>query len=536
MNSKELSPENGARLLPCEGLFDSDGFGQITGLVNVGAVLEGNVVGEELAGDGVGDAGEGIANRGKKKGIGGDFVQMGSIVGSEGEDRAAPGFDLHEVAEHFVEGVPVAAHGDDGKIGVDEGDGPVLHLSGGITLSIDITDLLEFERRLETCGVHVVASEEKEVGIACILFGEAFDLFVAAENQINFFGEGEDFSEEGLAIFWGEGAEACHEESEEREHSDLGGKCLGGADADFRAGAEVEGTVGLAGEGGVAHVAEGENSGPFVFDFANGGDCVEGLSGLADGDDERIGSEDRVFIAEFRGDLGSGGNAGDVFKERGGDLSSMPGGSTGEDNDAAKCLEVGGSEGQVLEVDSAEVREQAVMESLLDGLGLLEDLLEHEMGIPVFGEGECAQLEALGVFLDGCETVVEHFDFVRTDESDLVIAEEQDIQVGFGKGVGVGGDKGFRKGGVDADGDGVFSGGCDDLIGVVFMDEGDTPEAPEAGEGLLHSGNDLSLIVMGDELGDHLTVCIGVEGPPCGLEHCTQFKVVFDDAVVDDGD
>ena len=46
---------------------------------------------------------------------------------------------------------------------VDEGDGAVLHLAGGIALGVDIGDLLELERALEGDGVVDAAAQEEEV-------------------------------------------------------------------------------------------------------------------------------------------------------------------------------------------------------------------------------------------------------------------------------------------------------------------------------------------------------------------------------------
>ncbi len=83
----------------------------------------------------------------------------------------------------------------------------------------------------------------------------------------------------------------------------------------------------------------------------------------------------------------------------------------------------------------------------------------------------------------------------------------------------------------------VFScGGGDDLVGVVFVDEGDPPESAQEGEGFLYSREEISFIKVGDELGDHFRVGVGVEGPAGGFEHVAKGGVVFDDPVVDDGD
>ncbi len=368
-------------------LLDGNRLGQVAGLVDVGVALDGDVVGEELAGDRVEDAGELIADGGEVEDVGSHEIDLGGTFGGEGEDGAAAGLDLHEVAEHFFKGVVVAAHADDGELGVDERDRAVLHFAGRIALGIDVADLFELEGGLEAGGVHVMAAEEEEALIVGVFFGEGLDRCVVVEDLLDFFGEGLDLVEEGLPFFFAHMAEAGHEEGEEGEDGDLAGEGFGGADADFGAGAQEEGAVGLAGEGRVADVADAEDFGAFAFNFAHGGDGVEGLAGLADGDDEGAVGDDGVFVAELGGDLGLGGDAGFVFEEGGGDLSGMPGGAAGEDDDAADGEEVGGGEGEVLKLCGAELGDEAVVEGLLDGLWLLEDLFEHVVGVAVFGDG-----------------------------------------------------------------------------------------------------------------------------------------------------
>ena len=249
-----------------------------------------------------------------------------------------------------------------------------------------------------------------------VFFGEGFDASRVGGGLVRHCGEGLDFGEEGLAFFFAHVAQAGHEEGEEGEDGELAGEGFGGADADFRAGAEEKGAVGFAGEGGIADVADAEDFGAFAFDFAHGGDGVEGFARLADGDDEGVFGDDRVFIAEFRGDFCLGRDAGFVFEKGGGDQAGMPGSSAGEDEDAADGEEVGRGEGEVFKFGGAKIGDEAVVEGLLDGLGLLEDFFEHEMGIAVFGDGDCGRMLSRSVFFcDGGAALVEDFDFIGAD-------------------------------------------------------------------------------------------------------------------------
>ena len=79
---------------------------------------------------------------------------------------------------------------------------------------------------------------------------------------------------------------AAEEEGEERQHDALAGERLGGGDADFRAGVEIDAGIGFAGDGAADDVDDAEANAPFSLAFAQGGEGVGGFAGLADGDDD----------------------------------------------------------------------------------------------------------------------------------------------------------------------------------------------------------------------------------------------------------
>ena len=79
---------------------------------------------------------------------------------------AAARLDLLDVAEHLLEHVVARGDGHDGHVLVDERDGAVLHLAGGIALGVDVGDLLQLERALEGDGVVDAAAQVEEVARA----------------------------------------------------------------------------------------------------------------------------------------------------------------------------------------------------------------------------------------------------------------------------------------------------------------------------------------------------------------------------------
>ena len=93
-------------------------------------------------------------------------------LGGDGDDDAVAGAHLFDVAEHL--GVVLVLHGDrdDRHALVDQRDGAVLHLAGGVALGVDVADLLELERALHRDGVLQAAAEEEEVLRAGVALGD----------------------------------------------------------------------------------------------------------------------------------------------------------------------------------------------------------------------------------------------------------------------------------------------------------------------------------------------------------------------------
>ena len=93
----------------------------------------------------------------------GDLRQAVVPVAHQGQDAPIPGRGLLDVGEDLLRWAIVGHEGDDGHVLVDEGDGAVLHLPGGIALGVDVGDLLELEGPFQRDGVERAAAEEEEV-------------------------------------------------------------------------------------------------------------------------------------------------------------------------------------------------------------------------------------------------------------------------------------------------------------------------------------------------------------------------------------
>ena len=143
---------------------------KISGLVDVAAAFDGDVVGEELEGDDFEDGEEELGSGGDFQHMLDELMDVLVAFGGDGDDAAAAGGDLLDVGEGLfvledgggIGGV-LRGDDDDGEGLVDEGVGAVLHLAGGVALGVDVGDLFELEGALERDGVVDAAAEEEEV-------------------------------------------------------------------------------------------------------------------------------------------------------------------------------------------------------------------------------------------------------------------------------------------------------------------------------------------------------------------------------------
>ena len=73
-------------------------------------------------------------------------VQLLPVAGGrDANDVRAPGLDLLHVAHQLVkQGMPAGQSHHQGAV-LNEGDGPVLQLAGGVRLRVDVGDLLQLE-------------------------------------------------------------------------------------------------------------------------------------------------------------------------------------------------------------------------------------------------------------------------------------------------------------------------------------------------------------------------------------------------------
>jgi hypothetical protein len=95
---------------------------------------------------------------------------------SNGDDRALPGPYLGHVGEDLVVASSLWRDHHDRNAIVDEGNGSVLHLTGGVTLGVDVGDLLEFQCALKCDRIIRTTTQEQEVARVLVASGQALQI------------------------------------------------------------------------------------------------------------------------------------------------------------------------------------------------------------------------------------------------------------------------------------------------------------------------------------------------------------------------
>ncbi len=202
-------------------------------------------------------------------------------------------------------------------------------------------------------------------------------------------------------------------EGEQEERGELRGECLGGGDADLRAGVGVDGAVRFARDHGADHVADGHGLGAERDHLALRGEGVGGLAGLRDEQAQGIAIRDGVAIAVFAGVVDIDGHAGEaldhVFAGEGG----VPAGAAGGDVDAGGRGQLFVVDVHFAEEDFAGVERETAERGVADGAGLLPDFLEHEVLVAALFRLDGVPLDAGDLALHGLAVEVGEFDASR---------------------------------------------------------------------------------------------------------------------------
>lgn len=185
--------------------LDGDGFGEISGLIEVITEHVGDVIGEELE---VEDGEEGLDEFvaiGDEEGVFAGAGECVVAVSKDSDDASAARFDFLEVRECFFVGGILWRDDDDGESVVDEGNGTVFHFAGGVGFGVNVRNFLEFKRAFEGDGVEEISAEEEERVCAEEFLCGGADVVCMGKDVVHEFGQCAQCAEMLLRVFFGDG-------------------------------------------------------------------------------------------------------------------------------------------------------------------------------------------------------------------------------------------------------------------------------------------------------------------------------------------
>ena len=279
-------------------------------------------------------------------------------------------------------------------------------------------------------------------------------------------------------------AELAELERQQEERGKLRGECLGGGDADLRAGVGVDGAVGFAGHHGPDHVADGDGLRAEADHLALGGQGVGGFAGLGDEQAQRVAVGNGIAIAVFAGVVDVDRQAREPLDHVLAGQRRVPAGAAGGDVDAGGVGEFLVADLHLAQEDLAGVERDAAQGGVANGARLLPDFLEHEVLVAALFRLDGIPLDARDLALDGLAVEVGELDAVAGEDGHVAVGEEIDIARVVQDAGNVGGDEVFAL--AHADDDRRAGARGDDLVGLGGGEDAEGKGARQPLDGAAH--------------------------------------------------
>ena len=452
-------------------------------------------------------------------------------VGAGHEDDAAAARDhLLHVRRRLLEQGPGGGDDDHRHRLVDQCDGAVLHLARGIALGVDVGDLLELERALERQRIIGAAPEIEHVMRSRDLLGDGADALVVMQHLGHARGDLlERPHERRLPVAIERPARRPGGDGERRQHRELTGEGLGARDPDLGAGMGRKDDIRLARHRRFRHIDDRRHMLTERLGMAQGGKRVGGLARLRDEQRQPALLQDRLAIAEFRGDIDLDRHAGDLLEPDPGHHAGIEAGAAGNQRESRQACEI---ERQVGQHDPLGEGIEIAAERLCHHRRLLEDLLLHEVAeIALLDErtGDAAAgdrpLHRAPRPVEDLSSRIAQLDPVALFEIDDTIAEA-------GERDGVRAEIGLALAKADDERAAAPRTVYPPLLASHQDGERKGPLEPRQRLGHRRARRQPALERRGEQMRHHLGIRFGLETMPGGLQFLPQLLEILDDPVV----
>lgn len=503
-------------------------LGQIAWLVDVRAARQGRVVGQQLQGADVQDRRQVAIVLGQADDVQAFARADARIDVSENVQLAAAGAHFLHVRLQLFDQRVVRRDGDNGHFIRYQGQRAVFQFTGRICFGVDVRDFLELQGTFQRDRIVHAAAEEEGVFLAREFFRPGNDLRLQRQHG----GDGDGQVAHGFQVrrflFLGEVAIDLRQAQGQQEQArQLRRKSLGRGDAHFHAGARDVGQRAFAHHGAGGHIADGQ--GVLHAQAARmfqGGQGVGRLAALRNRHHQRVRVRHAVAVAVFAGHFHADGDLGDRFDPVLGRHARIRAGAAGEDQHAVDLLE--DLVGAVAEQFRHDGRH--AFQGVADGARLLEDFLLHVVAVRAQLGRARVRVHGFHFALDGLAIDVDDPAARQLQVDHVAFFQVNDLVGRAGQRHGVGGNKVFTIAQADDQGRALARG--HHAVRFVAAEDGDRIRAVEAFHGLLHGIEQVAVVHVLDQVGDHFRVRLALEDVTQGRQFGAQLVVVFDDAVM----
>ena len=470
-------------------------------------------------------------------------------------------------------------------------------------LAVQVGDFLDLKSTLKSGGeLAATAKEEQALLVLEELGAHLFDGLIELEDLAELVRHLGQTLDNLLTALLFRGAILAEREGKHDHGNELGGVGLGGSNTNLGTSVDVDTAVGEKGDGRANNVDDTDGQSAALKAVAEGTERISRLTRLRD-EDAGVVTEDWGFsVQEVGGKLDGDGDLGEFLKHATHSHARVVAGTAGNEDETTAATDGRHVLSQTTKGDLLVDHVQTTTHGVDDGLGLLEDLLLHEVVKVALHDLLELKLDSLdGTDVGGAIVFVETVDveLALVDVSNVVVLEVEHLlgvlnnggrvrreEELCGHGDAIVGEErtGLRaveqglvrrsqksRGLLESSVLGSLLSGKSTVLGVLDIDKVDlhllgSADTDNKGR-TLAGGNDLMRImdrleqqtkstlkllddglgqrgevdigvqvmeVLG-ELGDALSVSLGLEAEALALEEGPELLVVCDDTVVDDG-
>lgn len=255
----------------------------------------------------------------------------------------------------------------------------MLELTRHDSLAVKVGDFLDLEGTLEGGGVLRSTSEEKKRLLVLEALAELLDGLVELENLLELLGDLGKTVHNLLAPLLLGRAVLAKGQSEHDHADELGGVGLGGGNTDFGASVDVDTAVGEERDGGTDVVDNTNGQGTALQAVAESHERVSSLTRLRN-EHTGVVTEDRsLAVEEIGGELNSDGDLSQLLKDTTDSHAGVVRSTASNENDSAASPDGGEVLTETTKSDGLVDGVETTTHSVDNRLGLLEDLLLHEV-------------------------------------------------------------------------------------------------------------------------------------------------------------